>query len=117
MILDRSVFRDVEEFLGHEQRDERHHLKVRRQKSKFLPHLLLAIGGGLYDGNARRDGSFLQRIGLRTRFLGRDINRNDVVAAPDERIEHRFAKGLLAVDDNSHDLPSPYLLPPPLVGG
>ena len=44
MILDRAVGRDVEEFLRHEQRHERHHLQVRLERAEFLPHLRLAVG-------------------------------------------------------------------------
>jgi len=39
MILDRSVRRDVEEFFGHEQRDEGHDLKVGLERFELLPDL------------------------------------------------------------------------------
>ena len=37
----------IEEFFRDEQRDEGHDLQVGLERAEFLPHLRLAVGGGL----------------------------------------------------------------------
>ena len=83
VILDRAVGRDVEEFLRHEQRDERHHLQVGLERLELLPHFRLAVGRRLIDRQLGGERRFLQRIGLRALLLRRDIDGDDVLAALD----------------------------------
>src|SRR5688500_13904552 len=102
MILDRAVRRDIEEVLRHEQRDERHHLQVGLERAELLPHLGLLVGLGLIDRQVRRHRGFEQRIRLRAGFGRRDVHRDDILAALQQRFEHRFAERLLAVDHDTH---------------
>ncbi len=50
----------------------------------------------------RRERRFLQRIGFGARLFRRDIDRDDIVAALEQRFEHGFAESLLAVNDDTH---------------
>jgi hypothetical protein len=102
MILDRAAGRDVQELLRHEQRDERHHLEVGFQRAELLPHLGLAIGRRLIDRQLGRDRRLLERIGARAFLLRRHVDRDDVLAALDERLQHGLAERLLAVDHDTH---------------
>jgi hypothetical protein len=43
-----------------------------------------------------------QRIGPRALFFGRAEHRADLVAASEERLEHRFTEILLSYDRDSH---------------
>ena len=106
VILDRAVGRDVEEVLRHEQRDEGHHLQVGLERAELLPHLRLAVGGGLIDRKLGGERRFLQRIGLGAFLLGRDIDGDHVLAALDQRFEHGLAEGLLAVNHDTHSVSS-----------
>ncbi len=54
-------------------------------------------------GGERR---LFERIGLGTFLLRRDIDGDDVLAALDQRFEHRLAERLLAVNDNTHSYSS-----------
>ena len=114
VILDRAVGRDVEEFLRHEQRDEGHHLEVGLERLELLPHLRLAIGRRLIDRQLGGERRFLQRIGPGAFLLRRDIDGDDVLAALEQRLQHRLAEGLLAVNHDTHCnlLPDPPSVPP-----
>jgi hypothetical protein len=109
------VCRDVEKILGHEQRDEGHHLQIRLQGAELLPHLGLAIRRGLKERQPRGLCGFLQRIRLLARLLGRDVHTDDVLAALEQRIQHRFAKRLLAVDDDAHHFSDADMAPEALI--
>jgi hypothetical protein len=102
VILDRAVGRDVEEILRHEQGDEGHHLQVRLQRLELLPHLRVLVGLGLEHRQIGSKRRFLQRIGLGTGLLGRDIDADDVLTALDQRFQHGLAECLLAVNDDTH---------------
>ena len=102
MILDRAVGRDVQKIFGNEQRHESHHLQIRLERAEFLPHPRLAIGRRLINRQLGGERRFFQRIGLGAFLLGRDISRDDILAALDQRFEHRLAECLLAVNDNTH---------------
>ena len=60
------------------------------------------VGGGLIDRQLGGERGFLQRIGLGARFLRRDIDGDHVLAALEQRFQHRLAEGLLAVDHDTH---------------
>ena len=87
---------------GHEQGHEGHHLQVRLEGAELLPHLRLAVGGRLIDRQLRGERRFLERIGLRAFLLRRHIDGDDVIAALEQRFEHRLAEGLLAVNHDTH---------------
>ena len=102
MILDRAVGRDVEEFLRNKQRHERHHLQVGLERAEFLPDFRLAIGSRLIHRQLGRERRFLERIGLGAGLLRRDVDGNDLLAALEQRFEHRLAERLLPVNDDAH---------------
>ena len=102
MVLNRAVGRNVEKLFRHEQGDERHHLQVGLERAEFLPHLGLAIRGGLIDRKLGGERRLLERVGLLAWFLGRAIDRDHVLAALDERFEHGLAERLLAMNDDPH---------------
>ena len=54
------------------------------------------------DRKLGRKRRFLQRIGLGARLFRRDIDCDDILAALDERVEHRLAESLLPVNDDTH---------------
>ena len=110
MILDRAVRRDVEELLRHEQGDEGHHLQVGLERLELLPHFRLAVGGGLVNRQLGGERRFLQRVGFLARLLRRHIDGDHFIAAFEQRLEHRLAEGLLAVDDDPHWLFPPHTL-------
>ena len=66
----------------------------------------LLVGIRLIDRQVGRERGFLQRIGLRARLLRRDIDGDDILAALEQRFQHRLAERLLAVDDDTHCNPS-----------
>ena len=94
--------RDVQKFFRHEQRDEGHHLKVGLKGTELLPNFRLAIGRRLAHRQFRGQRGFLQRIGLGAFLLRRDIRRDDIVAALEQRLQHGFAERLLAVNNDTH---------------
>src|SRR3974390_3640122 len=51
---------------------------------------------------ASGERGLLQRIGLGARLFRRDVDRNPVVAALQERFQPRLAEGLLAVNHDTH---------------
>src|SRR5262245_48196322 len=102
MILDRALGRDVEKFLRHEQRDEGHHLQVRLERLELLPYLRPAVGRRLIDWEFGCERCLLERIGLRALLLRRHVDRDYVVAALAQRLQHRLAERLLAVHHDTH---------------
>ena len=54
------------------------------------------------DRKARGERRLLQRVDLLAFLLGRRIDGDDVLAALDQRLEHRLAEGLLAVNHDPH---------------
>ena len=96
--------RDVEEFLGHEQRDEGHDLEVGLERLELVPDLRVLVGRRLIDRQLRRDRGFLQRVGLGALFFRRDIDADDILAALDQRLQHGLAEGLLAVNHDTHTI-------------
>ena len=82
---------------------------------ELLPHLRLAVGRGLVDRQPGGERGLLQRIGLLARLLRRHIDADDVLAALEQRLEHRLAEGLLAVNDDAH-VPRSHQPPPPFSG-
>src|SRR2546423_10480932 len=104
MILDRAVGRDVEEILRHEQRDESHHLQIRLERAKLLPHLGFLVRVGLIHREAGGKRGFHQRVGLLPRLLRRHIDGDNVLAALDERFEHCLAERLLAMNHDTHSM-------------
>src|SRR6185437_15211780 len=77
-------------------------LQVGLERLELLPHLGLAVGGRLIDRQLGGERGFLERIGLLPRLLGRHVDGDHLVTALEQRLEHRLAEGLLAVDDNTH---------------
>src|SRR6266849_6776094 len=55
------------------------------------------------DRETSRLRGFLERIGLRAFLLRRDIDGNHVLAALEQRLQHRLAERLLAVHHNTHN--------------
>ena len=56
----------------------------------------------LEDGQAVFAGRGLQRVRAVGSRIGGAIDRDDIVAARDQRVEDRLAESLLAVDDDTH---------------
>src|SRR5262249_12270484 len=106
MILDRTLGRNVEELLRHEQRDERHHLQVRLECLELRPHFRLAVGGRLIDRKLRRKRRLLERIGFCPLLLRRYVDGDDVFATLAQRLQYRLAEGLLAVHHDTHSTSS-----------
>ena len=94
---------------GTNKRDEGHHLQVGLERFEFLPHFRLLVGVRLIDRQLCGQRRFLQRIGLGARLLRRDIDGDDILAALEQRFEHRLAERLLAVNDDTHYVISPNL--------
>ena len=94
--------RHVEEFLRHEQRDERHHLQVGLERLELLPDLGLLVGSRLVDRKFGRKCRLLERIGFRARLLGRHVDGDHILAALQQRLQHGLAERLLAVDHDTH---------------
>jgi hypothetical protein len=117
VILDRAARRDVEEFLRHEQRDESHHLQVGLERFELLPHLWVLVGSRLIDGKLRGERRLLEWISLRTRLLGRHIDRNHVLSALEQRFQNGLAERLLPVDYNTHFVLSELGTPVPALAG
>ena len=76
------------------------------ERLELLPHFRLAIGFRLIDRQLGGDRGFLERIGLGAGLLGRDIDRDHLVAALQQRFQHGFAEGLLAMDHDTHSITS-----------
>jgi hypothetical protein len=53
-------------------------------------------------GQALLQGELLQRVGRAALLVGRAEHADNVLAALDQHFEHRFAEGLLAVDNYPH---------------
>ncbi len=103
VILDRAVGRDVEEARGHEQGDERHHLQIGLQRLELVPDRTgLAVGFRLVQRQLQGERGLFHRVGLLPFLVGRHIDADDVLAALDERLEHRLAECLLPMNDDAH---------------
>jgi hypothetical protein len=77
-------------------------LQVGLERFEFFPHFRLLVGVRLIDRQLGRHRRFLERIGLGARFFRRDIDGDDILAALEQRFEHRLAERLLAVNDDTH---------------
>src|SRR5262245_49930537 len=102
MVLDRTLGRNIEELLRHEQRDEGHHLQVRLERLELRPLFRFAVGSGLIDRKLRRERRLLERIGFCPLLLRRHIDGDDVLAALAQHLQYRLAERLLAVHHDTH---------------
>src|SRR5262249_4631128 len=69
---------------------------------ELLRDLRVLVGFRLEHRKVRGECRFLQRIGLRARLFGGDIDADDIVSALQQRFENGLAEGLLAVNDDTH---------------
>ena len=65
-------------------------------------HFRLLVGVRLIDRKLRGKRRLLQWVGFRAGLFRRDIDRDDIFAALDERFEHSLAERLLSVNHNTH---------------
>ena len=111
MVLDRSEPRCVQDRLGHQQRNVRHHAQIGVQRAHLLKHSCILVARRLKERQVPLFGQRFQRIDPAT-FIGRTVHRADVLAAFQQRFQDGFAEGLLAMNDQFHL----FLLPVPFPG-
>jgi hypothetical protein len=102
MVLDRAVGRDRERLFGHQQQHVSHDAEFGVQALHLLPNTRVLEGRGLEEGEILGEREFLERIQLRARLVGRAVDADDLLAAIEQRFEHRMAEGLLAVEQDTH---------------
>ncbi len=91
-----------EELLRDDQGDEGHHLEVGREGAELVEDVRVAERSGLEDGEPGGKAGLLQGIGLAAGPLRRCVHGDDLVAAGEQRLEHRLAERLLPVHHDAH---------------
>ena len=114
MVLDRSARRQVEEGRGHDPGHIGHDAEVRLERRELFVDRRASEALRLEDGQAVLAGRDLQRVRAAGPGVGGAIDRDDIVAARDQRVEDRLAESLLAVDDDTHEDPLLILCGPPV---
>ena len=102
VVLDGPELRRVERLLGDEEGDVGHHPEVGLEPAHLLPHLGRAEGLRLEDGDPPLDGARLQGIGGAALAVRGGVDPHHVLAAVEQRLQHRAPERLLSVDDDSH---------------
>ena len=108
MVLDGAERRKIEEGGRHDLGHIGHNAEVRPERGKLLMDRRVSETLRLEDGQPSLAGRDLQRVRAVGPGVGSAIDRNDIVAARDQRVEYRLAECLLAVDDDTHGSPSPH---------
>ena len=106
MILERPLGRDIEEIFRHELGDIGHDAEVRLQRTALFPNFRILEALRLEYRQVVLQCQRLDRVGRPPFPVRRAIDTDDILAAIEQRLQHRLSKGLLAVNDNSH--PSPF---------
>ena len=98
--------------LRDEEKDVRHQADVGIERLHQFERFWRFPALRLMHRKALFSRKYLQRIFRPTRLVRSTAHRDDILSALEQSLEHRFAEGLLAVDDDTHlsmSLPDPVL--------